>query len=498
MLLPGADVGFLVLLVATACLGSWPNFFRAFPHGLRPEYPFFDFTWSGLFVGLALALMFGSTGFEIPDFLTNMQGLKDAPLLILWSLLAGASLAIGNMLYLQGMNVTGQTTAAPVSNGISLIVGLGLIYSFKAIQQRTNLLLTYLFPGLIFIAAAVVCAAVAQVLKVNHQRAKQRRQKQQQQQQQQQGQQQQHHQQQGQPPPQQQTTLSNGPSPTTSSSSPNGLHHSMDDVQIPLQLSSSSSLITPITTSPIDGSVFGSGANSNSGTSTTPNTTATSDNVTTNNDEHPLLRDTPMPDLSLVPYTEMLPEDEEPANVATEIMMKVLPGPKAQRSQIHAFFVCAVGGAVLGAWRVFSNLALQPEYLTPYSANFLFFSGSAIGYLIVGPLLIIRPFTGKRGNLTEYSTRMEKAQHWQAIVSGFLFTFGVCLMFIAEQGTGYAMSFIFSQSAPLIVSLWGIVYWREFEDTPHQSKIWLGWMFATYAVGLLIILLSHFPVLSLI
>lgn len=420
MLLPGADVGFLVLLVATACLGSWPNFFRAFPHGLRPEYPFFNFTWTGLVVAFALALMFGNTGFEIPDFLTNMQGLKDAPLLILWSLLAGACLAIGNMLYLQGMNVTGQTTAAPVSNGISLVIGLGLIYSFKSIQSRTDLLLHYLFPGLLFISVSVVCAAVAQVLKINHQRAKARR---------------------------------------AGQDGPNGLH--IDE--IPLQPSTVIP-IEPAAPSPLE----------------------------------PALRDTPVPNLMLVPETEMLPEDEEPANVATEIMMKVLPGPKAQRSQIHAFFVCAIGGVVLGAWRVFSNLALQPSYLTPYSANFLFFSGSAIGYLIAGPILIIRPFTGKRGNLMDYTRLMEKPQHWQAIVSGFLFTFGVCLMFIAEQGTGYAVTFIFSQAAPLLVSLWGIVYWREFEDTPHPSKIWLGWMFATYAVGLFIILLSHFPVLSLI
>jgi glucose uptake protein GlcU len=425
MLLPGVDVGFIILLIATTCLGSWPNFFRAFPYTVRPELPFFDFTWTGLLVSLALALMFGNTGFEIPDFFDNLHGLKAAPSLIIFSLLAGACLAVGNMFYLQGMNVTGQTTAAPVSNGISLIIGLGLIYSFKGIQSRTDLLLHYLFPGLLLIAAAVVCAAAAQVLKVNYLRSKLRREE---------------------------------PSLTSS----DGLHHSSEDV--PLQPLSNSPGETGHQTQSLETIMNGNGV-----------------------------------DLSFVVRREdILPEDDDPGNVASELVMKMLPGPKAQRSQIHAFFVCAIGGALLGAWRVFSNLALQPQYLTPYSANFLFFSGAAIGYLIVGPILLKKPFTGRSGSLADYNTLMGKAQHWQAIVSGFLFTFGVCLMFIAEQGTGYAVCFVFSQASPLLVSVWGIVYWKEFEDTPRQSKIWLAWMFATYFAGLIVVLLSHFPVLSLV
>jgi glucose uptake protein GlcU len=429
MLLPGADVGFIILMVATSCLGSWPNFFRSFPYGVRPELPFFDFTWTGSAVALTLALMFGNTGFEIPDFFDNMRDLKQAPVLILWSLLAGACLAIGNMFYLQGMHVTGQTTAAPVSNGISLVVGLGLIYSFKGIQSRTDLLLHYLFPGLFLISASVVCAAGAQIAKINHHRASLRRQ--------------------------------------DSSLSMSGmLHHSSDDFGVPSSLSPSNG-IEMVSSAEIDRVVQ---------------------------------TDLAPPDLLLVPRgaDEFFPEDEEPTNVASELIMKALPGPKAQRSQIHAFFVCAIGGALLGCWRVFSNLALQPQYLTPYSANFLFFSGATLGYLIAGPLLLKKPFTGRPGSVTDYHGMMGKPEHWKAIVSGFLFTFGVCLMFIAEQGTGYAVCFIFSQASPLLVALWGIVYWREFYNTPKVCKIWLGWMFATYLGGLFIILLSHFPVLSLV
>jgi glucose uptake protein GlcU len=360
--------------------------------------------------------MFGNTGFEIPDFFDNMAALKATPTLIVFSLLAGACLAVGAMLYLQGMNVTGQTTAAPVWNGISLVIGLGLIYSFKSIQSRNDLLLHYLFPGLLCISASVVCAAAAQVVKINHQREQSKR----------------------------ESTVSS-------------LHQSSEEL-----------------------GPMGANNETHASAELDVNTTA-------------------LPNLSFMANPESnYPEDDEPANVASELIMKILPGPKAQRSQIHAFFIIAVGGAILGVWRVFYNLALQPGYLTPYSANFLLFSGATLGYLIAGPILIIRPFTGRRGHLMDYKNLMGKAQHWQAIVSGFLFSFGVCLMFIAETGTGYALSFTFSQIAPLLVSLWGIVYWKEFADTPRTCKMWLGWMFATYILGIVIILLSHFPVLSLV
>lgn len=448
MLLPGANVGFIILIVATSCLGSWPNFFRAFPHGVRPELPFFDFTWTGLGVALLLALMFGTTGFDIPDFFDNMEGLKAAPLLIVYALLAGACLAVGNMLYLQGMQVTGQTTAAPISSGFSLIIGLGLVYSISSISNRYDLLLHYLFPGLVFISVGIVCAAVAQVLKINHQRAKLRRE--------------------------------DNSVDRIDMSGTTDIHLSNDEIPLQaLQLPSDGSQHAPSQSE---------SANGNNGSSLT-------DSIALEAAVHA----NEQVDLSFVPRNhEMFPEYDEPANPATGLMMRFLPGPRAQRSQIHAFFVCAVGGAIMGVWRVFSNLALEPGYLTPYSANFLFFSGAALGFLIAGPLLLLKPFTGRKGTLSDYSRLMGKAQHWQAIVSGFLFTFGVCLMFISEQGTGYAVCFLFSNLAPLVVSVWGIIYWKEFDDTPRQSKIWLGWMFASYTIGLVIIMLSHFPVLSLV
>lgn len=450
MLLPGPDVGFIILIVATGCLGSWPNFFRAFPLGVRPELPFFDFTWTGLVVALVLALMFGNTGFDIPDFFDNMAGLRSGPLLVIFSLLAGACLAIGNMLYLQGMNVTGQTTAAPVAHGISLLIGLGLIYSISGITNRVDLLRHYLFPGLLLIAIGVVCAAAAQVIKTNYQRAKLRREEE-------------------------------GASVDMSGAFES--HTSSDEVQMQ-SLALPSDRATTTTTS----SAMENGTNS-SAPQTQPANTVELESIDM----------TRSIDLSFVPRrVSDFPDQFEPDNVASQLLMRVLPGTRAQRSQIHAFFICAIGGLVMGMWRVFSNLALESRYMTPYSANFLFFSGAALGYLIAGPLLLLRPFTGRRGSIYDYQRLMGKAQHWQAIVSGFLFTFGVCLMFISEHGTGYAVCFMFSHLSPLVVSIWGIVYWREFEDTPRESKYWLAGMFASYILGLFIILLSHFPVLSLV
>lgn len=447
MLLPGANVGFILLIAATSCLGSWPNFFRALPYGVRPELPLFNFTWTSLAVALVISLMFGTTGFDIPDFFDNMDGLSSYPLLIIYALLAGACLAIGNLLYLQGMHATGQTTAAPVVSGVSLLVGLTLIYSINAIKNRVDLLLYYLFPGLLFIAGAVACAIIAQIIKINHQRAYLLRQE------------------------------FGGPSHDMSGAS--DMHLSADE--IPMQTLNLSS-----------------GETSGTGNTSAQSSMANGSGLKNSVNLEAALQASEQVDLSFVPRKQdRLPENEETSNPASELLMRYLPGPRAQRSQIHALMICVLAGAVMGIWRVFANLALAPGYLTPYSSNFLFFCGATIGYFIAGPFLLYKPFTGRKGTIYDYSRTMDKAQHWQAIVSGFLFAFGICLVFISEQGTGYAVCFMFSNLAPLIVSVWGILFWKEFDDTPKKAKIWLGAMFGSYFVGLLIVMLSHISSLSL-
>lgn len=449
MLLPGINVGIILLVIATSCLGSWPNFFSAVPHGLRPELPLFNFTWTGLVVALLISLMFGTTGFDIPDFFDNLDGLKSHPLLIIYALLAGACLSIGNMLYLQGMNATGQTTAAPVASGVSLVIGLGLVYSISGISNRVDLILYYLFPGLAIIIAAVVCAIMAQIAKVNHQRAKLLREE------------------------------FGGASPLDMTGTSD---HGMSSDEIPMQSMNLGSNRDQGTENSSDGSSLTNGG----GTANHVNLESA-------------MRSSENVDLSFVPREhELFPENVEPANAASELLMRFLPGPRAQRSQTHAFLVCILGGIVMGLWRVFLNLALEPGYLTPYSSNFLIFCGATIGYLLIGPLLLYKPFTGRKASISDYSRLMDKVQHWQSIVSGFLFAFGICLTFISEQGTGYGVCFLISNLAPLIVSGWGILYWKEFDGAPKNAKIWLGWMFVCYAAGLLIVMLSHFSALSVV
>jgi glucose uptake protein len=58
---------------------------------------------------------------------------------------------------------------------------------------------------------------------------------------------------------------------------------------------------------------------------------------------------------------------------------------------------------------------------------------------------------------------------------------------VAASFTGVAISYAIGQSAPMVAALWGILAWKEFENSGPRAKAYLGLMFVFYALAIFLV-----------
>jgi glucose uptake protein len=130
----------------------------------------------------------------------------------------------------------------------------------------------------------------------------------------------------------------------------------------------------------------------------------------------------------------------------------------------------------------FNHGAIQPGYLTPYSALIffgigLFLSNFAVNTVFVraGGLRIADYFHG--------SVRL----HSLGLAGGAIWMLALGLNVIASGTAGPAVSYALGQGATLVAAIWGVAIWKEFRDAPAGVTPYLAMMFAAYGLGLALI-----------
>ena len=63
---------------------------------------------------------------------------------------------------------------------------------------------------------------------------------------------------------------------------------------------------------------------------------------------------------------------------------------------------------------------------------------------------------------------------------------------IASGAAGFAISYGLGQGATMVAALWGVFIWKEFRGAPGGTSGLLTLMFAGYAIGLGLIIVSRF------
>jgi glucose uptake protein len=142
---------FFFLVLALLCLGSWANTFKATGSRWRFELFSMDFAVGALLVSLVAAYTFGTLGADL-GFSDRMlvAGRTNQAL----GIVAGAIIALGNMLLLAAISLLGMSAAFPLCIGSAVVVAA--LFQFGSAQAL------WLIAGL----ALLVCALVLDVLAV--------------------------------------------------------------------------------------------------------------------------------------------------------------------------------------------------------------------------------------------------------------------------------------------------------------------------------------------
>lgn len=130
----------------------------------------------------------------------------------------------------------------------------------------------------------------------------------------------------------------------------------------------------------------------------------------------------------------------------------------------------------------FNSEPIAPGMLTPYTALLFFSIGVVVSNIVVNTALMK---AGKR-TYSEYFAGTARL-HSLGILGGVIWMLALSLNVIASGVAGPAVSYALGQGATLVAAIWGVFIWKEFSAAPPSAQPLIGFMFAGYVLGLLLV-----------
>jgi len=182
------------------------------------------------------------------------------------------------------------------------------------------------------------------------------------------------------------------------------------------------------------------------------------------------------------------------AGVACALIAVILDG-KAYGSLAAAgravskksFITCVVSGVLMGLWAPFMTHAMtRGNALGPYSAAVFLTLGALLSCFIWNIYFMRRPLVGKPVSFYEFF-HGPRSGHLLGLFGGCIWGVGTVFNLVAASFTGVAISYAIGQSAPMVAALWGILAWKEFDNSNVRAKAYLALMFVFYGLGIFLI-----------
>ena len=178
------------------------------------------------------------------------------------------------------------------------------------------------------------------------------------------------------------------------------------------------------------------------------------------------------------------------AMIMSALAYSKLP-PVAGRRFRRGLLFAVIAGSLMGSFYPmliqavspeFGTAAIQPGYLTPYTALFYFGIGLLLSNFIVNTVFM------KAGGKT-YSGYFGGGPrlHSLGILGGLIWMVALGLNVIASGVAGPAISYALGQGATLVAAIWGVFIWKEFKGAPKSATPFIVLMFLGYTSGLTLI-----------
>ncbi len=186
------------------------------------------------------------------------------------------------------------------------------------------------------------------------------------------------------------------------------------------------------------------------------------------------------------------------AVIADAMAYKRLPA-QGSRTTGKGIAISILAGLLMGFFYRFVAASMSPDFvhleagkLSPYTAVVIFSTGLFLSNLLWNSMVMARPFVGEPVPFADYFRKGDLRLHWIGILGGMIWSLGMSFSIIASGAAGFAISYGLGQGATMVAALWGVFIWREFKDAPPGTNGLLALMFAGYAVGLGLIIISRF------
>jgi glucose uptake protein len=127
---------------------------------------------------------------------------------------------------------------------------------------------------------------------------------------------------------------------------------------------------------------------------------------------------------------------------------------------------------------------LDPGRLGPYTAVVVFSAGLLLSNFLWNTIVMARPFVGEPVPFSDYFSKGTPRLHLVGILGGMIWSLGMSLSILASGAAGFAISYGLGQGATLVAALWGVFVWKEFEHAPAGTGRLLALMFASFVIGL--------------
>ncbi len=186
------------------------------------------------------------------------------------------------------------------------------------------------------------------------------------------------------------------------------------------------------------------------------------------------------------------------AIIVDALAYKKLPSQGQKVSRL-GFFLSIMAGVLMGFFYRFVAASMSTDFvnpeagkLSPYTAVVIFSVGLFLSNFVWNSIVMVKPFVGEPVSYRDYVSKGNARLHGIGILGGMIWGLGMSFSIIASGAAGFPISYGLGQGATMVAAFWGVFVWKEFKEAPANTGRLLALMFASFIVGLGMIIFSRF------